>query len=212
MARIGHFIPFCTRGGGTASAALLAATLLSAACGGGGGTGDDSRANAGGAGGTAGVAGVGAAGASGATGGMPAGGASGAAGDAATGGLAGSAGGSSGGAPGGNSGGGAGGASGAAATGGLGGMTMTGDVPPLDVGGGTLDLEVCAEDVIRVQFATDPEFFGRTTLAAAPKRCDATTPWELVQDAAGTILRTARPSSRSKTRRDASASTIAAVT
>jgi alpha-D-xyloside xylohydrolase len=192
MTKVEHFVPFCTRRGGAPSALLLTAALLSGACGGGDGNGDDSAANAGGAGGTAGVAGVGASGASGATAGTPAGGASGAAGGAATGGVAGSAGGASGANPGGSAGGGAGGAAGAAATGGLGGMTMTGDVPPLDVGGGTLDLEVCAEDVIRVQFATDPEFFGRTTLAAAPKRCDAATPWELVQDAAATILRTAR--------------------
>ena len=75
---------------------------------------------------------------------------------------------------------------------GLGGMTMTGDPPPLSVAGGTLKLEVCAEDVIRVAFATNPSFFTRTSLATAPKRCDATTPWELSEESGAEVLRTSR--------------------
>jgi alpha-D-xyloside xylohydrolase len=75
---------------------------------------------------------------------------------------------------------------------GLGGMSMTGDVPTMDVGGGTLKLEVCDDDVIRVLFATDASFFSRTSLAAAPKRCDPTTPWERLEDAGTITLRTSR--------------------
>ena len=44
--------------------------------------------------------------------------------------------------------------------------------PTIDVAGGTLKLEVCAEDLIRVAFAKDPAFFMRPSLMAAPKRCD----------------------------------------
>ena len=75
---------------------------------------------------------------------------------------------------------------------GLGGMTMTGSVPPFEVGGGTLKLEVCAADVIRVLFATEEAFFARPSLAAAPKRCDAMTPWALTQDGGVTKLTTER--------------------
>lgn len=188
MAR--HFAPFRTNGGAHTYGILFVLSAAAGACG-------DDAPNAGeapppatgGAAGTAGVAGALLGGASGASGG-PTGGS---AGGAGLGGTAGTAGAVTSGA-GGVAGAGMGGAAGDAATGGLGGMTMTGDVPPLDVGGGTLALEVCADDVIRVQFATDPAFFGRTTLAAAPKRCEAATAWELTQEpgAASTILRTAR--------------------
>jgi alpha-D-xyloside xylohydrolase len=85
-----------------------------------------------------------------------------------------------------------GGTGGTGAEAGLGGMSMTGDVPTLDVGGGTLKLEVCDDDVIRVLFATDAAFFSRTSLAAAPKSCDPTTPWERLEDAGTVTLRTSR--------------------
>jgi alpha-D-xyloside xylohydrolase len=75
-------------------------------------------------------------------------------------------------------------------------MPTTGDVPALPVGGGTLKLEVCAADVIRVQFATDPAFFARTSLAAAPKRCDPNTPWQLVETPGTTTLTTTRVEAR----------------
>jgi len=88
--------------------------------------------------------------------------------------------------------GGTGGTSGSGAEAGLGGMTMTGDVPPLTIGDGTLKLEVCSDDVIRVLYATDTAFFTRTSLAAAPKRCDAATPWELVDEGGTRFLRTTR--------------------
>lgn len=129
---------------------------------------------------TAGSAGVGGSGA----------GAAGAGGAITDGGAAGSGAGAQGGMSG--AGGASGGAAGAGAEGGLGGMTMTGDVPPIEVGGGTLELEVCASDVIRVAFATDPAFFSRTSLVAAPKRCDAMTPWERVEESGTITLRTTR--------------------
>jgi alpha-D-xyloside xylohydrolase len=115
------------------------------------------------------------------------------AGGQSAGGTGGSSGGAAGGASAGSGAGGvSAGASGSGAVAGLGGMTTTGDVPPLAVGGGTLKLEVCAEDVIRVLFATDPSFFTRTSLAAAPKRCDPATAWELIDEVGAKLLRTAR--------------------
>ncbi|HEY3594769.1 MAG TPA: PA14 domain-containing protein, partial [Polyangiaceae bacterium] len=42
------------------------------------------------------------------------------------------------------------------------------------VPGGWLAVEVCADDIIRVSYAASPSFFGRTTLASAPKRCPHT--------------------------------------
>jgi alpha-D-xyloside xylohydrolase len=148
------------------------------ASGAGGASGGTAGSSAGGVGGGGG-AGVGgsAAGAAGTTGGATTGGTGGGAG--ATGGVAGAAGSS-------------GGFAGAGAEGGLGGMTMTGDVPVIEAGGGTLKLEVCASDVIRVLFATDVTFFARTSLAAAPKRCDATTPWERIEESGTITLRTTR--------------------
>jgi len=92
----------------------------------------------------------------------------------------------------GGAGGAGGGTAGAGAVAGIGGMAMTGAVPILDAGGGSLKLEVCADDVIRVMFATDPTFFERTSLVAAPKRCDSATPWELVEAGSSATLRTQR--------------------
>jgi alpha-D-xyloside xylohydrolase len=136
-------------------------------------------------------------GSAGASGGaMPAGGAN-TAGSSMSGGSSGAAGsgatagsGASGGV--GGAGGSTGGASGSGAEAGLGGMSMTGDVPTILVGDGTLKLEVCDDDIVRVLYALDTAFFSRTSLAAAPKRCDAMTPWELVEEAGTTILRTTR--------------------
>jgi len=76
--------------------------------------------------------------------------------------------------------------------GGLGGIPQSGPVPTIDVAGGMLKLEVCAEDVVRVMFATDAAFFGRTSLAAAPKRCEPNVAWELVDSDGKKTLRTTR--------------------
>jgi alpha-D-xyloside xylohydrolase len=170
-----------------AGAWLVASALAGGGCGEDGGPSSGSSAGANGTSGQAGVAG------SGTSGGSAAGASSGA---GAVGGSAGQVAGAAG--AGGRSGGGIGGSGvlggsgGAAAAAGLGGMPSTGDVPPLSVGGGTLKLEVCAADVIRVAFATDAAFFGRASLAAAPKRCDPMTPWELVEEAGTTVLKTQR--------------------
>jgi alpha-D-xyloside xylohydrolase len=192
MAKLAR-VPACVRSWARLSlrTSLLAAAFAGAAC---GEKGEGAR-----------NPGAGASGGSAASGGVTGG----AAGSFSTGGAnGGTAGGASGGTAGGTAGagaagagavgavGGVGGASGGSAgTGGaagLGGMTMTGDVPVLVVGGGTLKLEVCTEDVIRVLFAIDPAFFSRTSLAAAPKRCDAATPWELIEEAGTRIVRTTR--------------------
>jgi alpha-D-xyloside xylohydrolase len=192
MAKLAR-VPACVRSWARLSVRtwLLAAAFAAAACGEkgegarnpGAGAGGGSAASGGVTGGAAGFFSTGGANggtAGGASGGTASGtagaGAAGAGGVGAVGGVGGASAGS-------------GGAGGAA---GLGGMTMTGDVPTLVVGGGTLKLEVCAADVIRVLFATDPAFFTRTSLAAAPKRCDAATPWELVEEAGTRIVRTTR--------------------
>src|SRR6478672_1186562 len=39
------------------------------------------------------------------------------------------------------------------------------------IGGRTLTVEACTDRIVRVSFAPDPSFAGRTTLAAAPKHC-----------------------------------------
>jgi alpha-D-xyloside xylohydrolase len=46
-------------------------------------------------------------------------------------------------------------------------------LPIIEVGGAQLALEVCADNVIRVAYSPDPQFFTRPSLAAAPKRCAA---------------------------------------
>lgn len=46
----------------------------------------------------------------------------------------------------------------------------------LHVGGGLLQLEVCAADLIRVAFAQDAAFFARRSLMAGARRCDGA-PW-----------------------------------
>ena len=51
-------------------------------------------------------------------------------------------------------------------------------------GEGFLKLEVCAHDVLRVEYAKDQAFFARKSLAAQPKRCDGA-PFE-VPEASGT--------------------------
>jgi alpha-D-xyloside xylohydrolase len=81
---------------------------------------------------------------------------------------------------------------GALGTAGIGGMVMMGDVPPIPVGEAILQLEVCTDDVIRVMYAKDAAFFDRTSLAAAPKRCDPMTAWTITEAGATTVLQTSR--------------------
>jgi alpha-D-xyloside xylohydrolase len=45
-------------------------------------------------------------------------------------------------------------------------------VPALEVDGGRLSLEVCADNIIRVAYARDAAFFTRPSLMASPRRCD----------------------------------------
>ncbi|HEX6766195.1 MAG TPA: TIM-barrel domain-containing protein, partial [Polyangiaceae bacterium] len=75
-------------------------------------------------------------------------------------------------------------------SGAVGGATP-GDVARFTVPGGELALFVCAPDVIRVAFATNPSFFARETLATAPKRCEHTA-WEVARSASTATLRTTR--------------------
>jgi alpha-D-xyloside xylohydrolase len=58
------------------------------------------------------------------------------------------------------------------------------------VPGGWLAVEVCAADVIRIEYAKEPSFFGRSTLATAPKRC-AHTDFKIDASAATKTLTTA---------------------
>jgi len=46
-------------------------------------------------------------------------------------------------------------------------------VPAIDVDGGRLALEVCADNIIRVAYSRDSAFVDRPSLMAAPKRCAA---------------------------------------
>jgi alpha-D-xyloside xylohydrolase len=58
------------------------------------------------------------------------------------------------------------------AAGSAGGSVVPGsDLPVLNVPGGMLKIEVCAEDVVRVAFAKSATFFTRPSLATAPKQC-----------------------------------------
>ncbi len=177
---------------------MVAAALFAVACGNknggnttpgaGGATGASAGMSSGGASG-----GSGGSGASGATGGQSAsGGASAGSDGAGAGGLAAGSAGTGAGAGLGGAPGGMGGDAGSGADAGLGGMAMMGDVPPITVGDGTLQLEVCLEDVIRVAFAKDPAFFARKSLVAGARSCNPMTPWEVVSDGTTTTLRTTR--------------------
>jgi alpha-D-xyloside xylohydrolase len=59
----------------------------------------------------------------------------------------------------------------------------------LGVAQGTLKLEVCAANIVRVMFARDTAFFSRKTLATEARRCD-TAGFELSQDATTATLAT----------------------
>ncbi|MGA7745039.1 MAG: TIM-barrel domain-containing protein [Polyangia bacterium] len=66
---------------------------------------------------------------------------------------------------------GSGGSTGGSGGGGAGGAPTTGGGLSLSVGGGTLKIEVCADNVIRVAFATSTTFFTRASLTTAAKQC-----------------------------------------
>jgi alpha-D-xyloside xylohydrolase len=76
--------------------------------------------------------------------------------------------------------GGAGGAVGQGGAGGASGDTSSSEVnggntgapPSLNVNGGTLKIEFCAANVVRVRFSSNTAFFTQKSLAAAPKRCE----------------------------------------
>ena len=67
-------------------------------------------------------------------------------------------------------------------------------VPPTfveAVPGGWLGIDVCADDVIRVEYAKERDGLGRATLATTPKRCSHPVP-EVSADAASKTLTTAK--------------------
>jgi alpha-D-xyloside xylohydrolase len=79
-----------------------------------------------------------------------------------------------------------------AALGALPATTGWGAEPPIfRVSGGQLLIDVCADDVIRVAFATNREFFGRASLMAAPKRCGGAT-WRVSTEAGAATVTTAK--------------------
>ena len=154
--------------------AILALTVVACSTGSGGhATGGATGAGAGPSAGRTGTAGSGTAGAGGTTaggggtigfGGISAGGAAGGAG-----GLAGATG------RGGSGGVGRGGIDGSAMGGAGGGNT---DAPPtVNVNGGTLKIEFCAPNVVRVAFAKSAAFFSRSSLTTAARKCE-TTSWQ----------------------------------
>ncbi|HEX2659291.1 MAG TPA: TIM-barrel domain-containing protein, partial [Polyangia bacterium] len=65
----------------------------------------------------------------------------------------------------------------------------------LEVGGGMLKVEVCAENVIRVAFAKSAAFFTRASLATAPKQC-VSTPFTVTTTSTETMIATAKVTAR----------------
>ena len=63
--------------------------------------------------------------------------------------------------------------------------------PPFSIGDGRLEIEICAEDIVRVAYARDVAFFSRPTLMTAPKRC-AATPWKLTKGKGEATIATAK--------------------
>jgi len=64
-------------------------------------------------------------------------------------------------------------------------------LPALTIGGNILDLEVCADNVIRVAYAPQASFFTRSSLAAAPKQC-VPTPVQVSNTAGQMAITTAK--------------------
>ncbi len=71
-------------------------------------------------------------------------------------------------------------------------LDHTGPVPAVELSDGTLALEICTPSIVRVQFSSNPQFFGRTTVATEPKRCEADVAWGLVEEDESTTLLTSR--------------------
>ncbi len=85
----------------------------------------------------------------------------------------------------------AGGAPGGAGTGGGAGGVTGGSIPVINVGGGQLKIELCADGVVRVAFAKDASFFSRPSLAVVAKSCVAT-PSSTSSTATETVVSTAK--------------------
>lgn len=64
-------------------------------------------------------------------------------------------------------------------------------LPALTIGGNTLDLEVCADNVIRVAYAPQASFASRSSLAAASRQC-VPTPVQVANTAGQMIVTTAK--------------------
>jgi len=62
--------------------------------------------------------------------------------------------------------------------------------PVIPVAGGLLKIGVCADNIVRVAYASDPAFFARATLATAGKRCVAT-PFTVSDEPDGKSITTA---------------------
>jgi alpha-D-xyloside xylohydrolase len=86
---------------------------------------------------------------------------------------------------------GAAGTAGTAGAAGAAGAVSGSPLPILNLPGGMLKVEVCAENVVRVAFASAASFFTRSTLAAAPKQCVAT-PYTTSSTATETDISTAK--------------------
>jgi alpha-D-xyloside xylohydrolase len=147
-------------------------TNASGGTGGGKGSGGAGGATSGGGS----VAGAGGTASGGAGGGTDAAAGAGGGGAGGVGGGAGGSGGAGGGGTGGQGGAGGRGGAGGTATGGAGGGN-TGAPPTLSVNGGTLKIEFCAPNIVRVAFAPNTSFFSRASLTTAARQC-VTTSWQ----------------------------------
>ena len=65
------------------------------------------------------------------------------------------------------------------------------DGPVLSVPGGSLKIQVCTDDIVRVAFARSPAFFQRASLITAPRRCEKT-PFQTGTAAGVTTVTTAK--------------------
>ncbi len=68
-------------------------------------------------------------------------------------------------------------------------LRVTSDGVLLPVGDGSLKLEVCAADIVRVMFARDTNFFSRKSLVTEPRRC-GDVDFDVIQDEATLVLAT----------------------
>jgi alpha-D-xyloside xylohydrolase len=70
-------------------------------------------------------------------------------------------------------------------------LERQGDVVLLPVGDGTLRIELCTENVVRVAYSRDRAFFTHLSLMAAPRRCGPV-PFKVTSEAGDAVLSTAR--------------------